>query len=173
MVAARTLAPDGSQQAIDILAWPAGIDRPVPPEVERDAPVLAADFREAVAVFPKSKKASAALARRCLQFILTHQAGVKKRDLADQIDEVIKVLPAQLAENVDAIRHVGNFAAHPIKSTSTGEIVEVEEGEAEWLLDVIEDLFDYYYVAPAKAAARRDALNQKLTSLGKPTLKKP
>ena len=32
-----------------------------------------------------------------------------------------------------------NFAAHPIKSMHTGEVIEVEPGEAEWLLDTLED----------------------------------
>ncbi len=77
----------------------------------------------------------------------------------------------ELAHNVDAIRHVGNFAAHPMKSTTSGSIVDVEDGEAEWLLDVLEELFDYYYVAPVKAAARRTALNAKLAAMGKPQLK--
>ena len=81
------------------------------------------------------------------------------------------MLPSEIAANVDAIRHIGNFAAHPMKSKASGEIVEVEEGEAEWLLDVLEELFDFYYVGPAQAAARRDALNKKLASLGKPPLK--
>ena len=120
-----------------------------------------------------SGKACAALARRCLQFILKSKGDTKKRDLADQIDEVLDELPSELAANVDAIRHVGNFAAHSIKSTSSGEIVDVEEGEAEWLLDVLEELFDYYYVAPVQANARRAALNAKLASAGKPPLKEP
>ena len=54
-----------------------------------------------------------------------------------------------------------------MKSTNTGEIVGVEDGEAEWLLDVLEELFDFYYVAPARATSRRDALNKKLVDLGK------
>jgi hypothetical protein len=145
----------------------------VPPEVEKEAPSLAADFREAVAVFAKSKKASAALSRRCLQFALLDRAKTRSRDLSKQIDEVLPQLPSELAANVDAIRHIGNFAAHPMKATNSGEIVDVEEGEAEWLLDVLEELFDYYYVAPTKAAARRDALNAKLQKLGKPPLKTP
>jgi hypothetical protein len=141
--------------------------------VDTEAPKLSQDFREAAAVFPKSKKASAALARRCLQFVLSTKGGAKKRDLADQIDEVLSTLPHQLTLNLDAIRHVGNFAAHPMKSKSSGEIVDVEEGEAEWLLDVLEELFEHYYVAPAAALARREALNKKLQDLGKPPLKKP
>ncbi|WP_369407549.1 DUF4145 domain-containing protein [Rhodothermus marinus] len=82
-------------------------------------------------------------------------------------------MASQLAANLDAIRQVGNFAAHPTKSTSTGEIVEVEAEEAEWLLDVLEELFQYYYVQPARAKARREALNKKLRDLGKPPLKTP
>lgn len=91
---------------------------------------------------------------------MTHKGGATKRDLADQIEEVIPKLPEELATNVDAIRQIGNFAAHPIKSKTSGEIVKVEEGEAEWLLDVLDELFAYYYVAPARAAAKRAALNQ-------------
>jgi len=158
---------------VDTMILPDSVVRPVPKEVEAEAPDLAEDFKEAVVVYPKSKKASAALSRRCLQFVLTHKGGAKKKDLADQIDEVMPHLPAQLALNVDAIRQVGNFAAHPIKSTSSGEIVQVEEGEAEWLLEVLEELFEHYYVAPARANDRRTALNAKLGELGKPPLKTP
>jgi hypothetical protein len=173
ITATRLLDPNDREEALDSLLWPDTGARPVPSEVEDQAPGLAADFREAVSVFPKSKKASAALSRRCLQFILREKAGTKSKDLSGQIDEVLDELPSELASNVDSIRHVGNFAAHPLKSQSSGEIVEVEEGEAEWLLDVLEELFDHYYVVPTKAAARRDALNKKLKELGKPPLKAP
>jgi hypothetical protein len=163
----------GSHSGGPGVIYPKGATRPLPLEVAATAPTLATDFAEAVAVLASSRKASAALSRRCLQFILANAAKTKKRDLADQIDEVLTTLPPQLAENVDAIRHVGNYAAHPMKSTNSGEIAEVEDGEAEWLLDVIEELCDFYYVAPARAAAKRAALNQKLADLGKPPLKQP
>jgi hypothetical protein len=163
--------PEGADEPIDVPLWPDAVTRPVPPEVESDAPGLANDFREAVSVLPRSKKASAALSRRCLQFVLLNKGGVTEKDLAKQIDQVLPSLPSSLAANVDAIRHVGNFAAHPLKSHSSGEIVDVEEGEAEWLLDVLEELFDFYYVAPAQATAKRAALNAKLAGLGKPPLK--
>jgi hypothetical protein len=38
----------------------------------------------------------------------------------------------------------------------------VEPGEAEWTLDVLEILFDFYFVQPARLKAKRDALNKKL-----------
>jgi uncharacterized protein DUF4145 len=131
------------------------------------------DYSEACLVLADSPKASAALSRRCLQNLLREEAKTKGKDLADQIQEVLDSgkLPSQLADNIDAIRNIGNFAAHPIKSTNTGEIVEVEPGEAEWTLDVLEELFDFYVVQPAKAKAKRDALNQKLTDMNKPPIK--
>lgn len=45
-----------------------------------------------------------------------------------------------------AIRTVGNFAAHPIKSKRTGEIVDVEPGKAEWLVKVIHSLLDQFFI---------------------------
>src|SRR4030088_3523806 len=104
-------------------------------------------------VLADSPKASAALSRRCLQTILREHARVKPQDLSKEIDEVLasKQLPTHLANDIDAVRHYGNFAAHPIKSTSSGEIFSVEPGEAEWQLDLLEGLFDFYFVGPAES----------------------
>lgn len=44
-------------------------------------------------------------------------------------------------------------------------------GEAEWLLDVLEALFDFYFVQPATLRAKKDALNKKLKEAGKPPIK--
>jgi uncharacterized protein DUF4145 len=100
-------------------------------------------------------------------------AGIKRPTLSKEIDDLLgsKQLPSWLAENVDAVRNVGNFAAHPEKDTNTGEIVDVEPGEAEWLLDVLEGLFDFYFVAPEIAKRKRDALNEKLKAAGRPDMK--
>jgi hypothetical protein len=47
----------------------------------------------------------------------------------------------------------------------------VEPGEAEWNLDVIESLFDFYFTQPALLKKKRDALNTKLKAAGKPEMK--
>ena len=60
-----------------------------------------------------------------------------------------------------------------MKATNSGEVVDVEEGEAEWLLDILEALFEHYYVAPTKASDLRKVLNLKLKELGKPPFKMP
>jgi Domain of unknown function (DUF4145) len=155
------------------IVYPKAVARkPTPIEVPQK---VGDDYKEACLVFADSPKASAALSRRCLQTILREHARVKPQDLSKEIDDVLasKQLPTYIAEDIDAIRHVGNFAAHPMKSTNTGEIVDVEPGEADWLLNVLEELFDHYFVGPAQAKKKRDALNAKLADLRKPPLKKP
>jgi len=143
--------------------------RPIPAEVPDP---YKQDFIEACAVLSLSPKASAALSRRDLQAILRDKAGVKQKDLFDQIEEVIASgkLPSHIADGLHAVRNIGNFAAHEIKSKITGAIVEVEPGEAEWNLDVLESLFDFYFVEPTKAAKRKAELNKKLKEAGKPEI---
>jgi len=156
---------------LEYIVWPTTSSRqPVPSSVD---PIFSNDYKEACLIMDISPKASAALSRRCLQNILREKAGINKGDLANEIHQVIdsKKLPTYLSENIDAVRHLGNFAAHPMKSTSTGEIIDVEPGEAEWLLDVIELLFDFYFVQPDIAKSKKDALNKKLSDAGKPPMK--
>ena len=122
------------------LVEPRGSSRPpVPAEVPTE---FSADYEEACLVLPDSEKASAALSRRCLQHLLQRRAGFTKRDLSDQIQQALdsNTLPSHLAADLDAVRVIGNFSAHPAKSTSTGEIVDVEPHEAEWSLNVLEGL---------------------------------
>jgi hypothetical protein len=161
----------GGDEMLRYLVRPKVANRPLPPPSVPSE--VAKDYKEAAAVIVDSPMASAALSRRCLQNVLREKACVKKSDLAKEIDEVLasKSLPSHLAEAIDAIRNIGNFAAHPVKSTSTGQVLPVEPGEADWTLDVLDGLFDFYYVQPARLAQRRTALNAKLVSAGKPPTK--
>ena len=151
------------------LLYPPGSSRPpVPAEV----PIhMAEDYNEASLVHPFSPKASAALSRRCLQAVLREAGGSAKNNLVDQIDEVLPRLPSHLQKSLDAVRNIGNFATHPIKSQSTGTIVDVDPGEAEWNLDTLEALFDFYYVQPRTLEEKRRALDKKLKDVGKRPLK--
>jgi hypothetical protein len=98
---------------------------------------------------------------------------VKPGNLADEIQQAIDSgkLPSHLVEAMDAVRNIGNFAAHPMKSQKSAEILDVEPGEAEWNLDVLESMFDFYFVQPRVLKAKRDALNAKLKDAGKPPMK--
>ena len=144
---------------------------PAPPEVPA---AISRDYNEAAAVLPISAQASAALSRRCLQHVLSDRKVSASDNLSKAIDAaLVSALPSHLAENLDAIRNIGNFAAHPQKAEHSGEVVPVEPEEAEWNLEVLELLFDFYYVQPAIASARRAALNSKLAEAGKGPLKEP
>lgn len=154
----------------EYLVYPRKANRkPVHSDVPKD---IASDYEEACLVLPASPKASAALSRRCLQTVLRQQ-GFKQGDLSKQIEAAIPGLPNDIASALDAIRTIGNFASHPIKSQETGGIVPVAPGEADWSLEVLETLFDHYYERPAHLAAKRTSLNAKLEQAGKPPLKGP
>lgn len=153
------------------MLYPRGVSRA---PISQYVPLMfSEDYKEACLVLADSPKASAALSRRCLQLILRDVAKVKRQDLGKEIEELLssKVLPTHLADAIDAIRNIGNFAAHPLKSTSSGEVLPVEPGEAEWSLDVLEGLFDFYFVQPATLKAKKAALDQKLAAAGKPPMK--
>ena len=99
----------------ELLVYPKAMPRqPLPKEIPEE---FTEDYREACLVLADSPKASAALSRRCLQHFLREKFVVKHGDLANEIQEVLdrKTLPSHLAEAIDAVRNVGNFAAHPIK----------------------------------------------------------
>jgi Domain of unknown function (DUF4145) len=86
---------------------------------------------------------------------------VTQGDLYGEIQQVLDSgkLPSYLADNLDYVRVVGNYSAHPQRDP-TG-IVDVEPGEAETNLEVLDGLFDFYYVMPALALAKRTALQAK------------
>ncbi|MER8389437.1 DUF4145 domain-containing protein [Mesorhizobium sp. M1380] len=157
-----------------ILVEPRGANRgPVPVEVPH---TIAVDYIEACNVLPISPKASAALARRCLQAMLRAH-GYSAKDLAKEIDMLLgesdttKAIPISLRSVIDGVRNFGNFSAHPITDLTSLQIIDVEPEEAEWCLEVLEECFDHFYVRPAHAAARKLALDAKLAGAGKPPSK--
>jgi hypothetical protein len=154
--------------------YPANTFRKPPPA--ETPPDIKEDYEEACRVLPISQKASAALSRRCLQAILRGQ-GYTQRDLAQQIDALLnepnpaKAIPTALRQTVDVIRNFGNFSVHPVTDQTTLQVIPVETGEADWCLDILDEMFDHYYVKPAQAKARKDALDAKLAAAGKPPSK--
>lgn len=154
----------------DQLLYPKCSSRLVQPEVPD---YYKEEYLEAASVLQLSPKASAAISRRLLQCVLREDLKIKKSSLANEINDFLenKTVPTYLSEAIDAIRSVGNFAAHPEKDVSTGELVDVEDGEAEWLLEVLDSLFDFVFVQPKRLEERKKSLNIKLSKIGKPPVK--
>lgn len=105
------------------------------------------DYAEAFLIKDKSPKASATLARRCLQGMVRDFWGVKPSNLYSEIRELEGMgrVDPQTLDSLDAVRKVGNIGAH--MENDVNVIVEVTEGEAEILLALIDSLVDDWYVA--------------------------
>jgi hypothetical protein len=123
--------------------------------------VLLEDYYEACKIRDLSPKASATLARRCLQGMIRDFCGISKSRLIDEITELRTRLDASTSpqgvthesvDAIDAVRSVGNIGAHMEKDVDM--IVDIEPGEAQMLIGLIEMLFDEWYVARNKRANR-------------------
>jgi len=131
----------------------------------------AKEFIEAANTMQISPKASATLSRRLLQMVLQIELKIKKKSLDLEIQEYEKRqgVSSEFIELLQLLRQVGNFGAHPKKVENASEIVEIEEGEAEILLAIIEKLFDEVFVKPQLMKQSINTLKNKyLKSGGKP-----
>jgi len=115
------------------------------PQPEYIPEAIREDYYEACRIRELSPKASAALARRCLQGMIRDFWGIQKGRLIDEIEELNSHVDATTWGAIDAVRKVGNIGAHMEKDVNL--IIDVEPGEAEKILGLIELLFKEWYVA--------------------------
>ena len=163
-----TLIQGKGEYSKETIIYPLDSQRPpVPPDV----PVaIKAGYEQAAKTISLSPNASAALSRRCLQAVLEDGGHIGRKKLYDQIGEAIPGLPKWLGQMLDDARNIGNFGAHANQDVDSGVIVDVEPGEAEWNLDVLDRLFEFYYVLPAAASRTREQLDKKLVATGQHTI---
>ena len=110
------------------------------------------DYREAALILRRSPKASATLARRCLQGMIRDFWKVSKNRLKDEIDEIRNQLDPTTADAIDAVRTIGNIGAHMEKDINV--ITDVDPNEAQLLLRLIETLIKDWYVTRQLRAER-------------------
>jgi hypothetical protein len=107
------------------------------------SPILQ-DYREACLIQNLSPKASATLARRCLQGMIRDFWDIRKGTLAEEIQELEEHVDPLTWKAIDAIRKLGNIGAHMKKDINV--IVDVDALEAEKLIGLIELLIRDWYV---------------------------
>lgn len=148
--------------AEEYILRPSSLARPQPPCVPL---ILAEDYYEACAIRDLSPKASATLSRRVLQGMIRDFCGISKGKLVHEIDELKKRADASTApigvalETIDAMHHVrslGNIGAH--MEADINVVVDVDPGEAQQLIELIEMLFKDWYVERDNRQKRLKAL---------------
>jgi hypothetical protein len=155
---------DGSEMLFTKQLWPESSHRPQPDFIP--APIRE-DYYEACLIRDLSPKASATLSRRCIQGMIRDFAGLSKGTLAEEIRELRKrvsdgAAPKGVSEEsveaIDHVRSIGNIGAHMEKDIDL--IVSIEPNEAQILIDLIESLFDEWYVSRQKREERFASVRQ-------------
>jgi len=123
------------------------------------------DFEEACRIVELSPKASATLARRALQGMIRDFAKISKARLIDEIRELritietgnsLPDVSPQSVDAIDQLRKIGNIGAH--MEADINLIIDIEPNEAHMLLDLVESLFEDWYVARETRRIRFKAL---------------
>ena len=103
------------------------------------------DYQEACSIAELSPKASATLARNCLQGMIRDFWGVKADTLFNEIQAIEEKVDPAVWEAIDSIRKVGNIGAHMEKDINL--IIDVNPDEANLLIEMIEMLLEDWYIA--------------------------
>lgn len=165
----RTTSSSGIPQVKKLAEWvvlPRRFTRHVNPLVPEQ---YADDYRQAAAILDDSPKASAGLARRVLADLLADYGKYTQFQLSARIDAFVKDPnnPSALRQHLHYLREIADFGVHTQKDSTTGVIIDVEVGEAEWCLDVLDRLFDYFIIGPQRDDKMRTAFDEKLAQAGR------
>jgi Domain of unknown function (DUF4145) len=111
---------------------------------------------------------SAVLSRRILADLLEKYADLTQFSLPARIDVFAadKDHPRQLRENLHYFREIANFGAHNQKDDQAA-IIDVGSEEAEWTLDLLDRLFDYFIATPARDRRMREAMDERIKEAGR------
>lgn len=105
------------------------------------------DYKEACDIMYLSPKASATLARRCLQGIIRDFYKItNKRTLADEIDALREnnMVTPDLISAFHTLRETGNIGAHMEKDVNL--IIDISLNEAQYLINFLEFLIETTYI---------------------------
>lgn len=102
------------------------------------------DYEEACAILYLSPKASATLSRRCLQGMIRDYWGIVHNRLYDEVSALKDKIQPDLWTAIDGLRQLGNIGAHMEKDTDL--IVDIDPGEADKLIQLIELLMKEWYI---------------------------
>lgn len=105
---------------------------------------IRSDYEEACKIVDLSPKAAATLARRCLQGMIRDFWNIHEKNLNAEVTQLKDKVPAAQWRAIDAVRRIGNIGAHMEHDVNV--IVDIDPGEAEKLLTLIEHLIESWYI---------------------------
>jgi Domain of unknown function (DUF4145) len=121
-------------------------------------------YLRAVKLLKTDAGITAGLSRKLLEKILITEYGRNEYSLHQKIQKFIDEddAPSYIKESIDMLREIGNYGAHYLQNKDTSKLIEVEEGEAAWLLEVLYDLIDHVYVKPVLFEERKRAFKTRV-----------
>ena len=88
--------------------------------------------------------------------------------MAQQIDQANRMaeIPQYVKQALRALAQVARLDEDQAKSARPEALAPVRRGEADWVLDVLEMLFDLYFVQPAAMERKRALLEERSGLVG-------
>jgi hypothetical protein len=141
-------------------AYPRRSQRQVDPLVPAE---LSEDYEQAAATLDLSPGLSAVMSRSILADLLDQYASLDDFSLAKRIDafRADTAHPSGLRDGLHHFREIGDFGAHKQKN-DVDQIIPVERSDAEWMLDVLDRMFDYFIIGPERDKQLRAKWDQNI-----------
>ena len=133
-------------------------------------------YEEACKVADLSPKASAILARKCLEAMIKDFCKIKgSKNLATMIEEIKKTntnsrVTEGSIEAIDHIRKQGNIAAH-IKQPTNELINDISKEDSDLLIELLEMLFQEWYIDSHKRKVRLSEIKKRKSKSSSKTQK--
>ena len=145
---------------------PRPLDESIPDQYKRD-------YLEAYLILEDSPRMSAVLARKIIADLLKDYGHFDNFHLKKQIDQFIAdpTHPQRLKDDLQYGREIGDFGAHRMLD-GNGDIVESTREDAQWALEMVQELFDYFIEAPNRSEERRKEFDKKLKQANRKPLQK-
>jgi hypothetical protein len=146
------------------------------PRLSEDVPLdYADDYHAACQIYFYSPESTAALSRRLLQRLLAAKAGASDGALVDQIRRAVlgPDMPAYLKQGLQMYSRLAGLDSEENKSLRPEALAGVEPGEAEWLLDVLQSMFDLYFVQPARLQRKQQSIEEMIAPPAPPASMEP
>ena len=135
----------GEPKGKPIRSWPLLPESVAKPQPEYIPRSIVDNYTQACRITDLSPNASASLSRRCLQGMIRDYWGVAgEKNLWSEIQAIKEKVDSKTWEAIDSIRKFGNVGAHMKQDVNL--LLDVEPGEAQALIELIEILFVEWYV---------------------------